>query len=253
MAAEFLRALYGTDDEVERSVSQLAEQIASDLRADVPLRDLPTAELVPHTPVYCDATGDFAPGQPRWRLYRLGELDVEVCEAMGRHHWDAIRATIEARLLETAAGALWFNVARPAPNTLAVVRPRLDALLARWADLAALEYFYKELHARPLDHIVEASYRDLLVIWDARGTGVLPDRLRVAIDRAAAASADETRAQLARALAVLAAREHKLRAPERFADQPWVEDQLATVAAKDYDAAVTGHVVKRLLFALDAR
>lgn len=249
----FPRALHGTQSDVERQAVDVAKDWADDLRAQRALRPLDAVEVPPRTQVYCDPMADFAPMTAKWRLYQLGSLRVEVVDALDDRDRDEIRAVVERQLLELAAGALWFNVARPEPNTVPVVRARIDSLLVRWDELVRLDLYQRELHPQGLREIVEQQYAGLLLVWGRLDAESLPSRLRVAIARAADASADETLERMAQALATLAPREGQLRHPERFADRGWVVDQLAMAKPEGFDAAVTGHMVKRLLYALDQR
>lgn len=75
--------------------------------------------------------------------------------------------------------------------------------------------------------------------------------LRTAIERAVAASREETRQRIARALGERARTDSRLRHPERFADPAWVETPLATARPKGYESARTGATLRRLLYAFD--
>jgi hypothetical protein len=251
MTASFPVAIYGTEAQVEKRLVAASRAWADDLRKGASLRALESREVPPGTRIFCSGIPAINPGQPEWRAYELVVVRAEVAGAIDWEDDDRIHALLEAEFLRLPAGVLWLNVGWPAPNTLAILRPRIAALLGCWGQLSTLSYLDTQLQPQTLEAVIEDHYKPFFEIWlDAPTEGPLAGRLQAAIDVALASSDADARERMISACRQLARRWDRITSPERFDDRGWIERQLAAVRPTDYESAKTGKWLNAMVFAM---
>ena len=243
--------LQGDFTAVERQARAEGQRCATQYRKDgsFPLpREWVTAP--PGEAVLMHEVTDFVPERPAIRLYMVSNLMGALTEALNWQDTFQVRDRYEAWCLDMPWGALYFAVAQPGAMRAERVARRLQAVLHFWEPLQAAHYRFKILQKMlSLEDLLLASCDWAMEAWCPEGAASVRARLKVAAERMARATREDSIEAILRQMPKALAHAQKLKHRDVLANPASMRQHLTTLDSAAFErmsAACTPDLLEHL-------
>jgi len=245
--------LFGSVASLQRKIKVEGKKWANQYREDKTFPTPLTASMPLEAVVLMDASTDLVHEVAQWRIYFVRLFAGAICQSLDWQNYEQVNVDFETHTLKFSWGALDALIEHVVPNSINNVSRRIEAVLLFWEPLSTLSYLDKNLQPVNLEQLLSTHFGHLLEMWGVHRSDDIRLDLKKTIDVMRKASPGVVQDKVVACLLSLSQVDTRIKHPEQFRNQVWLNEELAKLEQPAYENLTTGYPpdLLRTLYILD--